>query len=336
MGARIPAMKRMALAGVAWVLAALLAGCAWMPFVGDDEEAEAELETTEQILYESAQSSLRSNNYRAGIDKLGRLEARFPFGRYAEQAQLELIYANYMARDLEAAEAAADRFIRLHPQHDDIDYAYYLRGLIADAEGTGLFDRLRPADAAKRDTTNARKAFAHFAALLRDHPDSDYAKDARQRMIHLRNVIADSEIQIANYYISRGAHIAAANRARSVLENYSQTPAAAQALAILVEANHRLGLDAAANDALRILAINHPDFPAFDEQGSLVLEETVRNRDRSWVNVMSLGLFDRPDAPPPLRIEHPEGYVPPPTTAQAEAAPAERKKPWYKRILFMD
>ena len=92
--------------------AAFMAGCAWMPFVGDDEEAPEEVETTEQILYESAQSSLRSNNYRAGIEKLGRLEARFPFGRYAEQAQLELIYANYMAGDFEAASAAADRFIR--------------------------------------------------------------------------------------------------------------------------------------------------------------------------------------------------------------------------------
>ena len=329
-------MNRVAEACAAWALTALMAGCAWMPFVGDDDEADDELETTEQILYESAQSSLRGNNYRAGIERLGRLEARFPFGRYAEQAQLELIYANYMAGDLEAAEAAADRFIRLHPQHDDIDYAYYLRGLIADAEGSGIFDRLRPDDAAKRDTTNARKAFAHFAALLRDHPDSDYARDARQRMIHLRNVIADSEVQIATYYISRGAHVAAANRARTVIENYSQTPAAAEALAILVEANHKLGLDAAANDALRVLAINHPEFPAFDDQGNLVLEKTIRNRDRSWVNVMTLGLLDRPDAPPPLRIQHPEGAAPPARVAQPAEAPTEEKKPWYKRLPFMD
>lgn len=330
-------MHRIASAATVAALATSLAGCAWMPFVGDDEEAPEEVETTEQILYESAQSSLRSSNYRAGIEKLGRLEARFPFGRYAEQAQLELIYANYMAGDLEAAEAAADRFIRLHPQHDDIDYAYYLRGLIADADGTGLFDRLRPADVSKRDTTAARKAFAHFAALLRDHPDSDYAKDARQRMIHLRNVIANSEIHIANYYISRGAHVAAANRARAVIENYSQTPAAAHALAILVEANYKLGLEAAANDALRILAINHPEYPAFDDAGNLVLEETIRNRDRSWVNVMTLGLLDRPDAPPPLKIQHPEGFQPPPPAAQAPEAAAEgRKRPWYRRILLLD
>lgn len=330
-------MIRIGHAAAAAALAILMAGCAWMPFVGDDDEAPEEVETTEQILYESAQSSLRSNNYRAGIEKLGRLEARFPFGRYAEQAQLEMIYANYMAGDFEAASAAADRFIRLHPQHDDIDYAYYLRGLIADAEGSGLFDRLRPADAAKRDTTNARKAFAHFAALLRDHPDSDYAKDARQRMIHLRNVIAESEIHVANYYISRGAHVAAANRARAVIENYSQTPAAAQALAILVEANYKLGLEEAANDALRILAINHPEYPAFDDAGNLVLEETIRNRDRSWVNVMTLGLLDRPDAPPPLKIRHPEGFQPPPRTVEAqEEARQARKKPWYKRIPFLD
>lgn len=326
-------MVRTTLGLAAILLSALLAGCAWMPFIGDDEDAEEEIETTEQILYGSAQSSLRSGNYQAGIDKLGRLEARFPFGRYAEQAQLELIYANYMASDYEAAQAAADRFIRLHPQHKDIDYAHYLRGLIAYAGDRGIFDRLRPDDVARRDTTNARRAFANFAELLRNHPDSDYAKDARQRMIYLRNVIAEAEINVANYYISRGANIAAANRARTVVENYSQTPAVAPALAILVEANYKLGLQEAANDALRILAINHPDYPAFDEDGHFVLAETIRNRDRSWLNVITLGLLDRPDAPPPMRIEHPEGFEPPPRSAPPAEEERKERKPWYKRIL---
>ena len=325
-------MDRTTLSFAGISLAMLLGGCAWMPFIGGDEDAEEEIETTEQILYSSAQSSLRSGNYQAGIDKLGRLEARFPFGRYAEQAQLELIYANYMASDYEAAEAAADRFIRLHPQHKDIDYAYYLRGLIAYAGDRGIFDRLRPNDVAKRDTANARRAFAHFAEMLRNYPDSDYAKDARQRMIHLRNVIAEAEINVANYYISRGANIAAANRARTVVENYSQTPAVAPALAILVEANYKLGLKEAANDALRILAINHPDYPAFDDEGNFVLEDTIRNRDRSWLNVITLGLLDRPDTPPPMRIEHPEGFEPPPRSS-APAEEREERKPWYKRIL---
>ena len=311
----------------------LLGGCAWMPFIGgDDEEGDEEFDTTEHILYESAQSSLRSGNYRAGVEKLQRLEARFPFGRYAEQAQLELIYAHYMGASYEEAEAAAERFIRLHPQHRNVDYAMYLRGLVAFSEGRNLFDRFRPADVSKRDITNIRRAFLMFTELLREYPDSDYALDARQRTVYLRNVIAQADVNVANYYISRGAYVAAANRARTVVENYSQTPARADALAILVEANYRLGLDDAANDALRILAINHPGYSAFDREGNFVLADTVRNRDRSWVNIMTLGLLNRPDVPPPIQIEHPEGFVPP------EAAPEEvepKKKPWWRRIPIL-
>ena len=321
---------RLAALGVAL---ALLGGCAWMPFIGgDDEDGEEELDTTEHILYESAQSSLRSGNYRAGVEKLQRLEARFPFGRYAEQAQLELIYAQYMGAAYDEAEAAAERFIRLHPQHRDVDYAIYLRGLVAFSEGRGLFDRFRPADISKRDITNIRRAFVIFTELLREHPDSDYALDARQRTVYLRNVIAQAEVNVANYYISRGAYVAAANRARTVVENYSQTPAVVEALAILVEANHRLGLDESANDALRILAINHPGHAAFDREGNFVLAETVRNRDRSWVNIMTLGLFDRPDVPPPIQLEHPEGFVPPETAQEETESP---RKPWWRRIPFL-
>lgn len=312
---------------------AFLAGCAWMPFIGNDEEDDEEYDTTEHILYDSAQSSLRSGNFRAGVEKLQRLEARFPFGRYAEQAQLELIYAHYMGASYDEAEAAAERFIRLHPQHKDVDYAMYLRGLVAFSEGRGLFDRFRPSDISKRDMTNIRRSFIIFTELLREHPDSDYALDARQRTVYLRNVIAEAEVNVANYYISRGAYVAAANRARTVVESYSQTPAVAEALAILVESNYRLGLDEAANDALRILAINHPRYPAFDGEGNFVLAETIRNRDRSWLNIMTLGLLDRPDVPPPIQIDHPEGFVPP--EALEEEEEESSKKPWWRRIPFL-
>ncbi len=330
LGALLSRLGRRSVFAVATVL---VASCSWMPFIGgDDEDEDEEFETTEHILYDSAQSSLRSGNYRAGVEKLERLEARFPFGRYAEQAQLELIYAHYMGAAYEEAEAAAERFVRLHPQHRHVDYALYLRGLVAFSQGGALFDRFRPDDIARRDTTNTRRAFVIFAELLREHPDSDYALDARQRTVYLRNVIARSEVNVANYYISRGAYVAAANRARTVVENYSQTPAVADALAILVEANYKLGLADAANDALRILAINHPRYGAFDETGNFVLDETVRNRDRSWVNIMTLGLLDRPDVPPPIQIEHPEGFVPPEPDG---AEPEPERKPWYRRIPFL-
>ncbi|MCZ6640210.1 MAG: outer membrane protein assembly factor BamD, partial [Gammaproteobacteria bacterium] len=295
-------------------LIALLAlgGCSWMPFFGDDEdEIDEEIKTTEHLLYRNTQQSLRIGNYDQAIQGLEQLEARFPFGRYADQAQLELIFARYMSFDHEDARTAADRFIRLHPQHSNIDYAFYLKGLAAYNKNQGLMDRLFSSNMSKRDVSSAREAYADFADLLEQHPDSQYVPDAKQRMIYLRNVLADSELHVADYYMRRGAYLAASNRARYVVENYSKSMAVPDALAIMIEANWKLGLPDAANDTLRVLAVNYPNYSAFDGDGNLVLDKTVRNRDRSWMNVMTLGILDRPEVPPPLKIQHPEGFVPP-------------------------
>ena len=281
------------------------AGCSWMPFFGDDDEEDLDVETNEQTLYRLAQTGLRTGNFTQSITRLERLEARFPFGRYAEQAQLELIYAQYMARDLDAAQAAADRFIRLHPQHPNVDYAYYMQGLTALARDRGAAGRFMKTNLAERDVSNIRQGFAHFSELIARFPASEYAKDAQQRMIYLRNVLAGAEVHIATYYLGRGAYIAAANRARHVVENYSQTPAVPDALAVLVEANWKLGLQEAADDALEVLAVNFPAYRGFDEEGKLVLRNVVENRQRSWLNMVTFGLVDRPDAPPPLEIARP-------------------------------
>ena len=291
----------------ACIVALATSGCAWMPFIGDDEdEFDDEEETSEQLLYRRAQSGLRTGNYTQGITRLERLEARFPFGRYAEQAQLELIYAQHMSRDLDAAKAAAERFIRLHPQHPNVDYAYYMRGLTALARDRAAFARFMSADIARRDVSHLRQAFSDFNELLTNFPASEYAKDARQRMIHLRNALADSEVNIATYYIGRGANVAAANRARHVIENYDQTPAVADALAVLVEANWKLGLSEAAEDALSVLALNFPDYHGFDKDGQLVLKNVIETRQRSWLNMVSFGLLDRPEVPPPLKFPRDE------------------------------
>jgi outer membrane protein assembly factor BamD len=282
----------------------LNAGCSLMPWNKDDErDAEAELNATEQMLYRSAQRSLRSGNYQSAIQDLELLESRFPFGRYAEQAQLEIIYAHFMSFDTEAARSAADRFIRLHPQHPNVDYAYFLKGLAAYHRNRGVFDRVFSTDIARRDMTSNREAYDDFALLLSRFPNSAYAPDARQRMIFLRNVLARSELHIANFYMERGAYVAAANRARFVVENYSRSESTPDALALIVEANVKLGMDHAANDALLVLATNFPDFEAFDENGDLVLTEQIRSRDRSWTNLMTFGLLDRPDVPPPIRMQ---------------------------------
>lgn len=276
-----------------------------MPFIGDDED-DLEAETSEQALYRRAQAGLRTGNYTESITRLQRLEARFPFGRYAEQAQLELIYANHMARDLDAAESAAERFVRLHPQHPNVDYAHYMKGLTALARDRSASGRFMKTELAERDVSNARQAFADFNELINRFPASEYAPDARQRMIYLRNVLADAEAHIATYYLGRGAYVAAANRARHVIENYSQTPAVPDALAVLVESNWKLGLPDAAEDSLRVLALNFPDYRGFNDEGKLVLANVLERRRRSWVNVVSFGLFSRTDAPPPLEIPRPK------------------------------
>ena len=290
---------------VAIIGAALLSGCALLPF-GDDEE-DAEADSSEAVLYRRAQSGLRAGNFNESITRLQRLEARFPFGRYAEQAQLELIYANHMARDHDAAQAAADRFIRLHPQHANVDYAYYMRGLTWLSRDRGSSARFMKADISRRDVSNMKKAFADFNELIERFPQSEYAKDAQQRMIFVRNVLGAAEVNIASYYLSRAAFVAAANRARHVIENYSQTPAVADALAVLVEANWKLGLNEAAEDALKVLAINFPDYTGFDDDGQLVLRDVSVGRDRSWLNIVTFGVLSRPEAPPPVRISPTEG-----------------------------
>ena len=291
--------------GVLLILVSLLLTACW-PF-GGNKHADNERNTTEQTLYRSAQSSLRGANYDDAIKKLQKLEARFPFGRYAEQAQLELIYANYMAFKMDAATSAADRFIRLHPQHPNVDYAYYMKGLTAFNENRGLLDRFSIADIYDRDPTSSRRAFADFSELIQRFPSSQYAPDARQRMIYLRNLLAHYEVNVARFYMRRGAYVAAANRARNVVEHYSQSQSTADALAILVEANWRLGLPEAAHQALQVLVLNDPHYPGFDGAGHFVFKQQVLNRNRSWLNLMTFGLIDRPKIPPPITIDTTSG-----------------------------
>ena len=284
-------------------------GCSSIPFFGKDdndgEDIEA-IETTEERVYSQAQRALRSSNFSLAIEQLELLEARFPFGRFAEQAQLELIYAHYLIQDMDSARANADRFIRLHPAHPNVDYAYYLRALSAYKFKDGLLDRLFSANPASRDMAPLQESYTELALLLNEFPDSQYASDARQRMLQLRELLARSEIFAADYYLRRGAYVAAANRGAYVIENYPDTVARADALARMVEAYYKLGRTEEANRSLRVLALNHPEYPDFDANGNLVLEERIRNRDRSWANIMTMGLMDRPDTPPPITIVYPD------------------------------
>lgn len=216
-------------------------------------------------IYEEAKFALKEGNFERALDLYSKLEARYPYGRYAQQAQLETIYAHYKADEPDAAIAAADRFIKLHPRHPNVDYAYYMRGLASFSVGTGFLERFFPSDPAERDPQRAREAFRHFRELVSRFPESRYAEDALDRMTYLRNSLARHEIQVAEYYLMREAYLAAANRARYVLENYEATPAVPNALRIMVSAYRAMNMPELAEDALRVLRLNYPDHRAIAE-----------------------------------------------------------------------
>ena len=269
-----------------------LGGCA-----GNDEDSEFSADSGEQQIYDQAQRYLNSRSFDQAIRALQALESRYPFGRYAEQAQLELIYAHYGAFAPEAAIEAADRFIRLHPQHPNVDYAYYMKGLATANSGQDFLSRFAPTDHTKRDTSFAKEAFAEFAQLVSRFPDSPYAPDAQTRMVYLRNLLARNEIHVANYYFRRGAYLAAVNRGRYVVENFQRTPAVGDGLAVMAQGYLLLGMDDLAQDAIDTLVLNFPDHPSLNSKGEFDTVYTQDGLQRSLINKASFGLFDPPKPP---------------------------------------
>ncbi|MEZ5584819.1 MAG: outer membrane protein assembly factor BamD, partial [Candidatus Competibacteraceae bacterium] len=171
--------------------------------------------------------------------------------------------------------AAADRFIRTFPRHPFVDYAYYMKGLINYSRDASLINRVVPSDPAKTDPGTAKQSFDDFAELVRKFPDSTYAEDARQRMVFLHNNLAAYEVNVADYYMRRGAYVAAANRAKYVLENYARTEAVPDALAVMTHAYVKLGLQDLAADSLRVLRANYPSSPHIPELIALLNGEDI-------------------------------------------------------------
>lgn len=293
------ALKR---AGIACAMVALVfqLGCPGTP---ENDEFGSYEDTDERELYQEAQSALRTQNYSTAIDRLEVLESHFPFGSYAEQAKLDTIYAFFMQGDYASASEAATSFIDNHPQDRSVDYAYYMRGLCSYERNRGFFDRFLGAPEYTRDITNARTAFLEFSEFLEKFPNSLYAKDASLRMVYLRNSIARSELNIAMFYLTRSAYPAAIKRASGVIESFPTADVIPDALAILVESNYKLGLNDAANDSLRILKLNFPDYEGFNRAGELELDYAAQQQDRSFLSLISFNLLGREKAPPPLRVE---------------------------------
>jgi outer membrane protein assembly factor BamD len=232
-------------------LAVMVSGCAWL-----DKHADTTQGWDAAKLYAEASDELNSGNYKTAVDYYEKLEARYPFGRYAMQAQLDVAYAQYKADEPELAIAAADRFIKLYPQNPYVDYAYYLKGIVNYNRSVGFLDRYIPTDPSQRDPGSALDAFQDFSELVRLFPDSKYAADARQRMLFLRSNLAKHEVNVARYYMKRGAYMAAANRSTYVIEHFQRTSAVEDAMEILVQAYTAIGEDKLAEDARRVLVLN--------------------------------------------------------------------------------
>jgi len=212
-----------------------------------------------QRLYGEAKDAMASREWQKAIKYLEKLEARYPYGRYAQQAQLEVAYANWKDGERASAIAAADRFIKLYPNHPNVDYAWYLKGLVNFYELQGVLSWLTTPDMSDRDPKAARDAYFAFKEVLTRFPESRYAEDSKARMRFLVNALASNEVYVARYYMKRGAFLAAANRAQYAVEHYPQAPAVEEAMAILVKAYDQLGLSDLRDSANRVLMKNFPN-----------------------------------------------------------------------------
>lgn len=236
-------------------LLVLVAGCSSSP----DEQELIVGNRSEQALYLDAKEKMKLGNFNAATATLSALDSKYPFGPYSHQVQLDLIYAYYKSGKNTEALATIDRFTRLNPNHSDVDYAIYMRGLTNMEADANLFQELVGIDRSDRDPSSSREAFEDFRRLIEKFPDSKYAADAQKRMLHIKSRLAKYEIAIARFYMRREAYVAAANRGRYVLEYYSDTEHVQEALEIMVECYDQLKLDELKTNAMKTLKLNYPN-----------------------------------------------------------------------------
>lgn len=246
------------LRSLAFFLVMGLSGCGLLPDRTEDQE-----DWSANKFYSEAKTKLNDGSYPAAIKLYESLESRYPYGRIAQQAQLEIAYAHYKNEEPASAIAAADRFIKLHPNHQHVDYAYYIKGLANFNDSWGMISFLMKGplkqDMSERDPKASYESFEIFKELVTRFPESKYAVDARQRMAYLLNSLAMSEIHVARYYMKRKAYVAAANRAQNAVKEYPRTPATEEALYIMIRAYEALEMYDLRDDAERVMRINFPD-----------------------------------------------------------------------------
>ncbi|SNR71800.1 Beta-barrel assembly machine subunit BamD [Methylobacillus rhizosphaerae] len=263
----------LALIAVLW-----LTGCA---IFGAPTELDETKGWPVQRIYAAAEENMKTRDYDKALKYFQILESRYPHGRYATQSQLEVIYAHYKKSEPAAAMAAADRFIKLHPNHPNVDYAYYMKGLATFNE-RGMVEKLTKQQISDRDPKSLRESFLALKELVNRYPNSRYVKDATLRMSYLVNSLAQHELHVARYYMKRQAYLAAANRCKYVMEFYPDTPEIEEALVILISAYDAMGMTDLRDDANRILAQNYPN--------SVMLSNHVSKNKSSWWKIWE-GLF---------------------------------------------
>lgn len=243
-----------------WLAISLLsfsvAACSSLGSGGKDDPAET---MSGDALYAEAKSALASKNYQRAIKLYETLEARFPLGQYAQQAQLETAYAHYKNDEADTALDTIDRFIRMSPGSDKMAYAWYLRGLVNFNRDGSLVDKIFPRSITDLDTVRQKEAFQDFSRVVTRYPSSQYAEDSKARIQYLRNSLAQSEVNVAQYYMDRSAWLAAFNRAEYAIKHYQGSPAIIDALVIKIKAARQLGKNDLAADSLKVLQANFPE-----------------------------------------------------------------------------
>jgi outer membrane protein assembly factor BamD len=269
---------------LALFLAIQLSGCAF-GWLKTHKRGDNTSDWTVEQFYSEGKSDLENGDYKSAIRFFIALEARYPYGRYAQQAQLEVAYAHYKEDDQAAAIIAANRFIRLHPNHPNVDYAHYIKGLASFNNEKGIagyvMKRYLDQKMSERDPKASRESFESFKELITRFPNSKYRSDALKRMNFLVNTVAMGEVYVARYYMKRGAYVAAVNRAQFTLKEYPQTPATEEALSIMAEAYDELGMTDLRDDTERVLMKNFPDYN-IGAAPNLVTSDVESSDEESW------------------------------------------------------
>ncbi|MCG1018268.1 MULTISPECIES: outer membrane protein assembly factor BamD [Burkholderiaceae] len=254
------------------IAAAIVAGCHGLPEKTDETAA-----WTNQKLYSEAQDAFTAGDWSKCSKYFELLQGRDPFGHFAQQAQINVAYCQWKDNETAAAEQAVDRFIQLHPDHPDIAYAYYLKGLISFNDDLGLFGRFAGQDMSERDPKALRDSYDAFRVVVEKYPSSKYAPDAAQRMRYIVNALASHEVHTADYYYRRGAYVAAINRAQMVLKEYKNAPATEDALHVMILSYRALNQPQLADDTQRVLTSTFPDSPYVTGHA-----RTLRKGEKPW------------------------------------------------------